>query len=85
MFQDGEIQVAIWDIGEEHDLLPPGTTNRPLSREVQAEVGDKPSRAALVTRLDQRFVRAVLHECLDRTELVSVQRDVVEGRRLPEY
>ncbi|MFI5254629.1 MAG: substrate-binding domain-containing protein [Candidatus Limnocylindrales bacterium] len=85
LFQDGEIDFAIWDIGEEQDLLPPGTMHRPLSDQVQAEVGDRPTRAALVTRSNATFVRTVVREYLEGPELLSIQQEVVAGSRLPEY
>jgi ribose transport system substrate-binding protein len=85
LFQDGGAEVAIWDVGEEHDLLPSGTVSRPLSDPVQAEVGDRATRAAFVTRSDADFVRALVQECLEGPGLLSIQQDVVAGTRLPDY
>jgi ribose transport system substrate-binding protein len=85
LFQDGGAEVAIWDVGEEHDLLPSGTVSRPLSDPVQAEVGDRATRAAFVTRPDADFVRALVHECIEGPGLLSIQQDVIAGTRLPDY
>jgi ribose transport system substrate-binding protein len=85
LFQDGEVELAIWDIGDEHALLPPGTQDRPLSREVQAEVGDRATRAAFVMPSDATAVRAVVREYLAGAQLLSIQREVLDETRLPEY
>ena len=65
--------------------LPPTIRDRPLSEGVRAEIGDRNTRAAFVGRAGESTVRRVLEACLDPTDLLRIQAEVIRRDRVPEY
>jgi hypothetical protein len=82
---EGRADVAIADADEVPAGLPAGVTSRPLSQRVRDAFGDSETRAAVVTRRDDALSQAVIRECLGGATFISIQREVLEGRRVPEY
>jgi hypothetical protein len=64
---------------------PLSVLDRPLSPAVRDRIGDRDTRAVLVGRASDESVLRAVCDALRPTELERIQRDVIEGRMVPEY
>jgi hypothetical protein len=78
-------EAVIWDVEEAESRMPSFVQDRPLSQRVLDQIGDRNLRAACVVRASDLSVQHVLTACLDPTTVMTIQREVVESQRLPEY
>jgi hypothetical protein len=85
LLHERRADAAVLDIEEVGGRLPGSVRNRPLSPHVVAQIGDSNTRAAVVTLRSERAVQRVLVRCLDPERVVAIQREVIEGSRVPEY
>lgn len=86
LLDEDRADAAILDAEEDIVARLPATIrDRPLSDRVRAEIGDRNTKAAFVGRTGEPAVRRVLAACLDPTDLLRIQADVVRRDRVPEY
>jgi hypothetical protein len=85
LMQDGRADAAVWDIDETIGRLPADFLSRPLSPRVLDRLDYSNTRATVVTRREDDVTRAVIADCLRGFEVVGIQREVMAGRRVPEY
>jgi hypothetical protein len=85
MLVDGSADAAIWTTDEMQVNRPRGVSDRPLSPAVLERVGVRETIAVLVGRAVESAVLNAITAVLVPTEVERIQRDVVEGRIVPEY
>ncbi len=85
LMQDGRADAAVWDIDETIGRLPADFLSRPLSPQVLDRLDYSNTRATVVMRREDDVTRAVIADCLRGFEVVDIQREVMAGRRVPEY
>jgi len=83
--QESAVDAAISDLDHKELLSSSEISSRPLSEEVQAQLGRRNSSAAVIIRKDSDTTRIVLSEILDPEEIVQIQQQVVAGGMVPRY
>jgi hypothetical protein len=81
----GRIDAAILDVEDALMRYPPDMPSRAMSERTLQTLAGSNTSAALVGRVGDVAVDAVIHACVDEATLVSIQEDVIAGRRAPEY
>lgn len=77
--------VAVWSVDEVPERLRDLVRMRPLSERTRAQIGDRDTRAQVVTTRNAGTVEALLAGVLDADELTATQRAVMDGRVVAEY
>jgi hypothetical protein len=85
MLEAGEADAAVWTADEMESRRRAGIADRPLSPAVRERIGDSDTRATLVGRLPEAPLLRAVCSALDASELERIQKDVLEGRAVPEY
>jgi hypothetical protein len=85
MLEAGEADAAVWTADEMESRRRAGIADRPLSPAVRERIGDSDTRATLVGRLPEAQLLRAVCSALDASELERIQKDVLEGRAVPEY
>jgi hypothetical protein len=85
LLHERRADVAILDVEEADGRLPEFVRDRPLSTRVQETIHGENRRAAIVAQRSRESVQKVLYEALQPEELLRIQREVVDGIRVPEY
>lgn len=85
LLKKGEIDAIVWNTDQLDDLIRPGISYRPLSDRVMELVGQKALSTVFVGRKGDAVVRAVLRASIDPVELMEIQKQVVDGKMIPEY
>jgi len=82
--EDSSVDAAITNSDFMERLTSKQFDSRPLSPEVKAQVGERYTAAAFVTRAGSP-TSVVLQEALDPDRVLEIQQQVVEGRLVPRY
>ncbi len=85
LIEAGQADAAVWDLDETTRRLPPHVASRPLSPRVREIIGERDTRAALVTRRDDAAARMMVEQVLQPDRIVAIQRSVLSGERVPGY
>jgi YhfZ C-terminal domain len=81
----GHVDAAILDVEDALMRYPPDMPSRALSARTTQLLAGSNTSAALVGRRGDVATGEVIRACIDPAGLVRVQREVIEGRRAPEY
>jgi hypothetical protein len=85
LLSGGQADAAVWTIDEMQVRRPDGILDRPLAPSVRQAIGDRMTRAVLVSRAaDAATMRAVTAP-IQSAEVAQIQLDVMTGRVVPEY
>ena len=83
---DGEIDAAIWNVDEPiAGELPASVESRPVSSRVLAKLAGANTRVTFLARTEDHLTQSVVRACFRVPEILRVQRDVMNGERVPEY
>jgi hypothetical protein len=85
MLESGQADAAVWTIDEMQTRWPAGVLDRPLSPAVRERIGDRDTRAVLVSRSSDASILRAVCAALDPAEVERIQLDVLAGRTVPEY
>lgn len=83
--EGGRLDAGILDADDAMMRIPLDMPSRPLSPGVLAQLDGSNLSAAFVTRAGDLATQAVLRACLDPSTMVTIQEDVIAGKRPPEY
>jgi hypothetical protein len=83
--EDSSVDAAITNGDFLERLIHKGFVPRPLSPRVKANVGERHTSAALVTRTKLHATKIVLQEILNPIEILEIQQQVVDGLMVPRY
>jgi YhfZ C-terminal domain len=81
----GHVDAAILDVEDAMMRYPPDMPSRALSARTTRLLAGSNTSAALVGRRGDVATGEVVRACIDPAALAGVQREVIEGRRAPEY
>jgi hypothetical protein len=85
LLANGQADAAVWTIDEMQVRRPDGILERPLKPEVRRQIGDRMTRAVLVGRAADTGIMRAVTAPIQSAEITRIQRDVMEGRVVPEY
>jgi DNA-binding transcriptional regulator YhcF (GntR family) len=85
LLRAGQADAAVWTRDEIGKRLPRGVLERPLSPATQQRLGDRDTRAALVGKSARAGALRAVTASLAPPAVERVQRDVMDGRLVPEY
>jgi hypothetical protein len=85
MLESGQADAAVWTIDEMQARWPAAVLDRPLSPAVRDRIGDRDTRAVLVSRAADASLLRPVCAALDPAEVERIQLDVLAGRTVPEY
>ena len=81
----GQADAAVWTTDEMEATRLGGIQDRPLSPAVRANVGDRDTRAALVSTADSADMMRAVTAGIEPAEFAQLQGDVLSGDVVPEY
>jgi hypothetical protein len=82
---DGRVDAAIWDIDEAEKKLPDAIHERPISKRVLEQIGSTPYMATLVGKKGNLAIKNVVDNCINKENILHIQKEVMNKTRLPEY
>nr|WP_202541344.1 GntR family transcriptional regulator YhfZ [Streptomyces sp. SID2563] len=85
LFARAEVDATVWNLDEVQDRLGFGVDVLPLGDEVTRELSLRNSSAAIIGRTEGAKALAAVRDSLDLPLITSLQREVLEGTRLPSY
>jgi hypothetical protein len=85
VLKQGYADAGIWSSDDMQPHLDDQITHCPLSNEVQERIDNADTSAVLVTQAGSATVRSVVETVIDIDEILEIQRQVLEGKRVPEY
>ena len=85
LLREDHIDAAVWTIDDMEFRKITGIANRPLSDHVQNEIGNAITSASLVARKGDSAVEAVVENVLNKDSIMRIQKDVIDGKIVPEY
>ncbi|MDP2964922.1 MAG: YhfZ family protein [Pelolinea sp.] len=80
-----KVDMAIWTEEDMENQLGNTISKRPLSEKTVEIVGGRNTKAALVTRTDDRATRALIQKVVDAAAINEIQQAVISGTLIPEY
>lgn len=81
----GYVDAAVWNADDMSIHLDDVISQRRLSQQTRAVVGERTTSAALVTRPDSDTTHAVFNGILDVEKITDIQEKVMSGEIVPEY
>jgi hypothetical protein len=85
LLSNGQADAAVWTTDEMQVGRPEGILDRPLSDAVRDKIGDRMTRAVLVTRAAEAGIMRAVTAPIQSLEVARIQLDVMDGRVVPEY
>jgi hypothetical protein len=85
VLEEGLVDFAVWTLDDRETHPAPSIMDRPLSARVRQEIGSSDTRAALLVRVENASLTAVLKEAINTAELLETQRRVLADELVPEY
>lgn len=85
VLERGDADAGIWSIDDMHPHLNDRILFRPLSEDVQKQVNGSDTSAVLVARSDRETVRTVIETVVSVDKVLEVQKQVLDGKMVPEY
>ena len=80
--QNGQIDAGIWNFDEIRDKNYQGFYYVPLA---ESEMENDMSTSVIVTHKDDASMRAFFQKSVDKEKILSIQKDVCDGRMIPQY
>jgi len=82
---NGLADAAVWTADEMQRARPEGIRSRPMAPAVRRQVGDRDTRAVLVSRASEAEVLRAVTASVDAGEVSRIQSEVMSGQTVPEY
>jgi len=85
LLTSGQADAAVWTTDEMQVGRPDGILDRPLAPDVREKIGDRMTRAVLVSRAADAAVMGTVIAPIQSASVAEIQSDVLAGRVVPEY
>lgn len=80
-----QVDMAIWTEDDMRGHISSSIKQRALSSHTRDAAGTMDTQAALITRSEDHVVGAVIHKALIPSQLMEIQKAVIDGVLIPEY
>ncbi len=80
-----KVDMAIWTEEDMENQLGTTISMQPLSKKTIEIVGDRNTKAALVTRVNDHATRALIQKVVNAADIDEIQQAVISGSIIPEY
>ena len=81
----GEIDAAIWTEDDMHPHLNENIVQLPLSAHTQQKVNQSDTQVALIIYKEDKLIGEVIKKTIKPDQVLQIQTDVIEGKRIPTY
>lgn len=81
----GEIDAAIWTEDDMRPHLNENVVQLPLSAHTQQKVNQSDTQAALIMHKEDKLIGEVIKKTIQPDQVLQIQKDVIEGKRVPAY
>ena len=85
LLRENRADAGIWDVEEDVGRVEPSVHNRPLSTRALEVLRARDTKATFIASFGAVAVRAVVTAALRADQIASIQREVIDGDRAPEY
>ena len=85
LLRENRADAGIWDVEEDVGGVGPSVHNRPLSPRALEILHGRDTKASFVASFSADTVRTVVTAALRPDRMTSIQREVIDGDKVPEY